>query len=131
MDTPTGLVTKKVVVKKKLMPQSVIGLRHRFRLVVGKMPCRSEGGRFTCKAVIPDVMACSSLLRDKYDTLRIYGKNMKPHREAKVQWSEFIYDHYNIGGESKPVAYKIKKYEMAEDGSSMSFYYSFAQDLKG
>ncbi|MGI6685864.1 MAG: alkaline phosphatase family protein [Bacillota bacterium] len=70
----------------------------------------------------------------KYDTFRIYvSKNDEnPIGEAKVnQWSEFIYDHYNIGGESKPVAYKIKVTEMAEDGSSMSFYYSFAQDLKG
>lgn len=69
-----------------------------------------------------------------YDTFQIYvSKNdEKPIGEAKVNgWSEFIFDNYNYDGENRPIAYKIKVTDMAPDGSSMHFYYSFAQDLKG
>ncbi|ATW27377.1 alkaline phosphatase family protein [Candidatus Formimonas warabiya] len=68
-----------------------------------------------------------------YDTFRIYvSKNdEQPIGEAKVGcWSEFIYDTYNMNGENRPVAYKIKVTKMQADGSYMEFYYSFVQDIK-
>lgn len=68
-----------------------------------------------------------------YDTLQIYhSKNdLEPLGEAKVnEWSEFILDTYLINGENRPVAYKIKVTNINPDGSSMHFYYSFAQDIK-
>ena len=69
-----------------------------------------------------------------YDTFRIYASknDEKPLGEAQVGgWSDFIHDTYNMNGENRPVAYKIKVTNMEEDGSKMHFYYSFAQDIKG
>ncbi|WP_407310163.1 alkaline phosphatase family protein [Desulfosporosinus sp. SB140] len=69
-----------------------------------------------------------------YNKLQIYvNKNDEwPIGEARVnEWSEFICDTYLINGKKRPIAYKIKVTKLNPDGSSLEFYYSFAQDLKG
>jgi predicted AlkP superfamily phosphohydrolase/phosphomutase len=69
---------------------------------------------------------------EKYNKLRIYVKKQdeKPIGEVRTgEWSEWIYDHFRVSGETKPVAYKVKLLKLDEDGSRMELYYSCALDL--
>lgn len=51
--------------------------------------------------------------------------------EVKVnEWSEWIFDSFNVAGKQTPVAYKLKLLSLEPDGSRMQLYYSFALDLK-
>lgn len=69
---------------------------------------------------------------NEYNKFQIYASKQdeKPIGEAGLnQWSEWIYDTYNVDGENKKVAYKIKVVEFAPDGNFVKFYYSFVLDL--
>lgn len=60
-----------------------------------------------------------------YDTLTIYAnkKNPLPLGQAKVgQWSDVIYDTYNINDTETKVFYKIRMMELAPDGTRAKFY---------
>lgn len=69
-----------------------------------------------------------------YNKLQIFTNKQqeKPIGEAKVnEWSQWIYDTFNVDGKNTSVAYKIRILDMAADGSSLNFYYSFVLDLEG
>lgn len=70
---------------------------------------------------------------NEYDRIQIFTSKQEenPIGEAVAgEWSQWIYDTYNVDGENKPVAYKIKLISLNPDGSRLKFYYSFVLDLK-
>jgi len=68
-----------------------------------------------------------------YDTISIYAnkKDEAPLGSAKVgEWSDWIYDNYNMDNEKGKVAYKIRVIQVAEDGTSAEFYLSHVIKLE-
>lgn len=68
-----------------------------------------------------------------YDTVAIYAsrKDGRFLGEARTgQWSDWIYDTYQVMDESVKVAYKIRVLSIEEDGSSAQFYISHAQNCQ-
>lgn len=69
-----------------------------------------------------------------YHSLEIYrnktDKNSKLGAIDDVdQWSNYIYDTMNVNGTKTNIGYRFKIMTMAEDGSKMRLYSSFACDL--
>ncbi len=69
-----------------------------------------------------------------YNKIQIYlsRQHEKPIGEGRIgEWSQWIYDQFNVDGKTTAVAYKIRVINLAPDGSRLKFYYSFVLDLEG
>lgn len=68
-----------------------------------------------------------------YDTISIYAnkKAEAPLGSAKVgEWSDWMYDTFNLNNEKEKVAYKIRVMNVAKDGSKADFYLSHVAKLE-
>ena len=67
-----------------------------------------------------------------YDHLELYADKKTPAPLASVQkgqWSGCIYDEFLIDGKKHKVCYQLRLLTLAEDGSALYLYGSFANDL--
>ena len=69
----------------------------------------------------------------RFDTLTLYANKNEPLALGKVrlgEWSGCIYDTFMINNSKRRVAYQLRLLSMAEDGSDLLLYGSFADDLE-
>ncbi len=68
----------------------------------------------------------------KYDTITFYAnkKSSTPMGTAKAgEWSDWLYDTFNIQDKDCKVAYKVRVLDISEDGSKANFYVSHVVNL--
>lgn len=68
----------------------------------------------------------------KYDTITFYAnkKTQTPMGTAKPgEWSDWLYDQFNINNKDCKVAYKVRVLDISEDGSKAKFYVSHVMNM--